>query len=66
MIATLLMAFRPKDKMVIPYLLEQAEMGLEILESLQREKAVEESTLCQGDLNRGENTSVTQDTPTTH
>jgi hypothetical protein len=41
LIATLLMAFRPKDKMVIPHLLEQAEMQLlnEILGRFSDEKA---------------------------
>lgn len=41
LIATLLMAFRPKDKMVIPHLLEQADKGLldEILERFSDEKA---------------------------
>ncbi len=40
LIATLLMAFRPKDKMVIPYLLEQADMRLiyEILGRFSDEK----------------------------
>ena len=40
LIATLLMAFRPKDKMVIPYLLEQADMHLlnEILGRFSDEK----------------------------
>ncbi|MBE9501680.1 MAG: hypothetical protein IMY87_04545 [Chloroflexi bacterium] len=40
LIATLLMAFRPKDKMVIPCLLEQADMGLlnEILGRFSDEK----------------------------
>ena len=40
LIATLLMAFRPKDKMVIPYLMEQADMRLlnEILGGFSNEK----------------------------
>ena len=40
LIATLLMAFRPKDKMVIPHLLEQADMRLlnEILGRFSDEK----------------------------
>ena len=40
LIATLLMAFRPKDKMVIPQLLEQADIGLlkEILGRFSDEK----------------------------
>jgi DNA-binding Lrp family transcriptional regulator len=41
LIATLLMAFRPKDKMVIPHLLEQADTGLlkEIVGRFSDEKA---------------------------
>lgn len=40
LIATLLMAFRPKDKMIIPYLLEQADMQVlnEILGRFSNEK----------------------------